>query len=535
MPADSSLMKELCRYDPGTYADVIYRNALLHPDREAFVYGRERVTFLEFNARVNALIHALHSLGLVKGDVIGILSWNCLDCCDVYGAAMKGGFIASPFNPRLQPAELEYLINYSEAKVLFVGPEVRDAVEALRPGLPNLTRLISLEGPAPGMIPHEECLREGRSREPDSGVGEDDPFIIFYTSGTTGLPRGALYTHFRKLDECRTKSVQLGAREGDRHVMVLPLFHIGGWSHFWTMFYLGGCNVIMPQRSFDPAATLEAVQSERATDIHIVPTQLVALLGREDQGNYDLGSLKRIWYAASPMPVELLRRGIEAFGPIFMQCYGQSESGPDITFLSMEEHDLGDPSLDQSILGSCGRPCKGVQVRIIDRDGNDLAPLEVGEIVVRSKRVMKEYWRRPDDTREAFAGGWLHTGDMAYHDSRGYIFIVDRKKDMIITGGENVYPREVEEVLYGHPSVEEAAVIGVPDPYWVERVHAVIVLRPGASLTQEEVKRFTKERLAAYKCPKTCDFVPSLPKNPQGKILKRELAALYGSNQEEKV
>ncbi|MFP3928438.1 MAG: acyl-CoA synthetase [Desulfobacteraceae bacterium] len=533
MQADSTLIRELCRYNIGTYADVIYRNALLHPDLEAFVYGRERVTFSGFNARVNALIHTLNLMGFGKGDVIGLLSWNCLECCDVYGAAMKGGFIASPFNPRLQAEELEYLINYSESKVLFVGPELWEMVEKLQPRLPNVSRFISLEGSGPGMIPYRECLREGAGKEPNALVGEEDPFIIFYTSGTTGLPRGALYTHFRKLDECRTKSVQLGAREGDRHIMVLPLFHIGGWSHFWTMFYLGGCNIIMPERSFDPAATLEAVHHEQATDIHIVPTQLVALLAREDLSGYDLTSLKRIWYAASPMPVEILRRGIEAFGPIFMQCYGQSESGPDITFLSMEEHDLSNPSLDKAILGSCGRPCRGVHVRIIDQDDKDLGPFEVGEIVVRSKRVMKEYWNRPEETREAFAGGWLHTGDMGYYDKRGYIFIVDRKKDMIISGGENIYPREIEEILYKLPEIEEVAVIGVPDPYWVERVHAVIVLKKGEKLTQEEVKEFSKKNLAAYKCPKTCEFVKSLPKNPQGKILKRELAALYKNDKEQ--
>jgi long-chain acyl-CoA synthetase len=525
------ILKELCRYNSGTYAEMIYRNALLYPDSEVFVYGNDRITFSGFNGRVNGLIHALTSMGVKKGDVLGILSWNSLECTDVFGAAMKGGFIASPFNPRLQADELQYLIDYSEANVLFVGPELIEAIEKLRPRLKKVSHFIALEKPNPAMITHRELLKNNTDTEPDVQVEEADPFIIFYTSGTTGLPRGALYTHFRKMEECRTKAHQLCLEEGDRHIMILPLFHIGGWSHFWTFFYAGGCNVIMSQKSFDPAATLHAIHDEKVTDIHIVPTQLVAILALDNLESFKLSRLKRILYAASPMPVELLRRGIQVFGPIFMQCYGQSESGPDITFLSSWEHDVLDKSpQQQAILGSCGRPCKTVHVRIVDRENNDLGPSEVGEIILKSRRVMQEYWHKPDETQETIVDGWLHTGDMGYYDEKGYIFIVDRKKDMIITGGENVFPREVEEILYKLPAVQEAAVIGIPDPYWVEKVHAVIVLREGTQSTQEEVKKFCKGHLADYKCPKSVEFVSSLPKNPQGKILKRELSARYKKN-----
>ncbi len=519
------ILKELSRYNVGTYADVIYRNALLNGEKEAFVYGKgERITFAGFNGRVNSLIQSLTSMGVRKGDVLGILSWNRLECNDVCGAAMKGGFIASPFNPRLQGEELTYLINYSEANTVFVGPELYGTVSELRPHLKKVRHLICLEGPASGMIPYQELLQGDHDREPDPVVEEEDPFIIFYTSGTTGLPRGALYTHFRKMEEARTKAEQIAVEEGDRHVMVLPLFHIGGWSHYWAFFYAGACNVIMPQRNFDPAATLQVIQDEKATDLHIVPTQLVAMLALDNSGKYDLGSLKRIWYAASPMPTEILRQGIDRFGQIFMQGYGQSESGPDITFLSIKDHQVLDrPIEEQGILASCGKPFRTVHVRIVDEDNNDLGPGDVGEIVVKSKRVMKEYWHMPEETREAFTDGWLHTGDMGYYDEKGYIFIVDRKKDMIITGGENVYPREVEEVLYRHPAISEASVIGLPDPYWVEKVHAVVVLKKGMSATQEEIIRFCKGHLAGYKTPKSVEFVSSLPKNPQGKILKREI------------
>lgn len=529
-------LRELCRFAIGTWADIIYRNALLYPEDEVFIYGKERITFAQFNGRVNRLIHALHSMGVKKGDGIGISSWNCLEYTDVYGAAMKGGFIISPLSPRLQASELEYLINYSEINTLFVGRELVELVNQLRPRLPKVENYISLEGPAPEMISHQDLLLAHSNEEPDVKVKEEDPFLIFYTSGTTGVPRGALYTEGRNIENTRTKVLQLGVETGDKHIMILPLFHVGGYSHFWAFFYVGGSNVIMPQRSFDPASTLQAVQEERATDLHIVPTHLVTMLTLPNISQYDLGSLKRIWYAASPMPTELLRRGMERFGPIFMQGYGQSESGPEITFFPKKSHQvLGKPKEEQKVLASCGQPCVGVHVRIVDENNNDVKSHVVGEVVVQSKMVMVQYWHKPDETRDVMVDGWLHTGDMGYYDERGYIYLVDRKKDMIVTGGENVYPREVEEVLYRHPSVAEAAVIGVPDDLWIERVHAVVVLKEGQHTTGNEITEFCKQNLARYKAPKSVEFVESLPKNPQGKILKRELRGKYWTRLERKI
>jgi long-chain acyl-CoA synthetase len=533
---DKLILKELCRYNIGTFADIVYRNALLHADREAFVYGPQRITFSQFNARVNSLIHALQSLGVKKGDGIGILSWNCLEYADFYGAAMKGGFIASPFNPRLNTEELDYLINYSRAKVLFVGPELVETVTGLRSRLSKVKHYISLEGAAPNMIPQSELLATYPSDEPDTDVDRDDPYLIFYTSGTTGVPRGALYTHRRKLDNYRIKALEIGVKASDRHIMVLPFFHIGGDSQVWPFFYVGGCNVLMPQRSFDPGATLQIIQDEKATDIQIVPTQLYAMLSREDLKQYDLSSLKRIYYAASPMPVALLRQGLEKFGPIFAQGYGQTESGPQICALPPEAHEvLGRPAEEQEVLGSCGQPSIGVHARIVDEENNDVAPRAVGEIIVQSDSIMVEYWHKPEDTREAIVDGWLHTGDLGYYDEKGFIYIVDRKKDMIVSGGENVYPREIEEVLYRHPAIAEVAVIGIPDPVWVERVHAIVVLKEHAAAEEKELITFCKEHMASYKAPKSIEFVDALPKNPQGKILKRELRERYWAGEKRRV
>ncbi|MFC1948716.1 class I adenylate-forming enzyme family protein [Chloroflexota bacterium] len=518
------ILKELSRYKIGTYAYLLHRHSLLIPDREAFVYGSERVTFSEFNSRVNSLVHALQANGVKKGDSIGILAWNCLDYVIVYGAAMKGGYILSRFNPRLGADELEYLINYSEAGTLFVGLEFVDMAASLRPRLSRVKNFISLEDRAPEMMYIQDLLAGYPGDEPDVRVEEDDYLHIIYTSGTTGVPRGALYTHRRVWDDNRTLIINVGIQPGDRHVQVSPLFHIAGDTHFRAFLYIGGCTVIT--KFFDPAEVLQIIQDEKITYIDFVPTHLIAMLSLPDVAKYDVSSLKMMWYGASPMPLEVLKKGMETFGPIFAQGYGQSESGPAISHLSREEHDvLGKP--EQKILASVGQPDIGVQVRVVDEKNNDVEPGEVGEITVRSQHTMLEYWKKPEDTAETIVDGWLHTGDMGYYDEQGYVYIVDRKKDMIISGGENVYPREVEEVLYKHPAVEEAAVFGIPDPYWVEKVHAVVALKRGGSATADELIAFCKKNLASYKAPKSVEFVDSLPKNPSGKIMKRELRQKY--------
>ena len=338
------------------------------------------------------------------------------------------------------------------------------------------------------------------------------------------------------MDDTRRFPVAMSLEQGDKHIQIMPLFHVGGTKNFWGYFYVGGSNIIMPQISFDPVATLQAIQDEKATDIHIVPTHLAAFLAMPDVDKYDLSSLKRMFYAASPMPVELLKRGMEKWGPIFMQFYGSSESGPNVTVLSKKQHDVvNKPPEEQKILASCGFPHIGVHVRIVDEHDEDVEPGVVGEIIVKSKAIPKEWWHRPEETAETFVNGWVHTGDMGRYDEKGYIYIVDRKKDMIVSGGENVYPREVEEVLYQHPAVQEAAIIGIPDPYWVESVHAVVVLRQGADASAEELISFCKERLARYKAPKSVEFAGTLPKTPSGKILKREIREKYWQGKERKI
>jgi long-chain acyl-CoA synthetase len=526
------LLRELSRYDLGTFADIIYRNAILYPDSEAFVYGSERVSFKRFNERVNRLIHGLQALGIQKGDIIGILSWNRLEYPEAFGAAMKGGFILAHFNPRLQAEELIHVINDSEARVVFLGPEFVEIVDRIHKRLSKAELFLTFGDAEGRMIAYREVLESHSDEEPEPVVKEEDPFTIFYTSGTTGVPRGGIYTHKQKMENTSMKALDIGVEFGDRHLVVLPMFHIGGDSHIWPFFLMGGCNVIMPRPSFDPAEALQMIAEEQITDVHIVPTQLISLLNLPDIEQYDLHCLKRIWYAASPMPTEVLKRGLSVFGPVFMQGYGQTESGPDVTFLNKASHrDAIGSAETQSVLASCGQPCIRVHVRIVDEAGRDVEAGKIGEIIVESKRIMTEYWRKPDETKETIRDGWLYTGDMGYYDEKGFIYIADRKKDMIITGGENVYPKQVEDVLYRHPAVKETAVIGVPDPYWVERVHALVILQENAQATEEDVINFCRKHIAHYKAPKSVEFVESLPKNPQGKILKREIRSKYWKQQ----
>lgn len=525
MMSNEYLLRELSRYNIGTYADIIYRHSLLSPEKEAYIYESKRITHLEYNARVNSIISAMNKLSVKKGDVIGILAQNCLEYADFYGAAMKGGFIASPFNSRLQASELEYIVNYSEAKVIFVGPEFRDVIHELTPHIPGVKKFIALEKDETGMVSYDELLSYPRE-EPDVQITEDDPVLIIFTSGTTGVPRGALYTQGRLYDDSRTLIIDVGLQANDKLLMITPLFHIAGNTWLRIFLYMGASCVI--QKSFNAENTLKTTQEEKITHISLVPTQTIAMLNLTNRDDYDISSLKYMWYGASPMPLEVVKKTLNTWGTVVAEGYGQSESGPAISHLSREEHDVLDKSeAEQKKLMSAGQPDIGVHVRIVDDNDNDVKQGEMGEIVVQSKHTMIGYWKKPQDTETTMVNGWLHTGDIGYFDEQGYIYIVDRKKDMIISGGENIFPREVEEVLYKHPSVLEATVIGIPDPYWVEKVHAVITLKPGMKAIPDEFKDYCKKYLAGYKVPKSVEIVDALPKNAAGKIMKRELRDKY--------
>ncbi|MBI5249677.1 MAG: long-chain-fatty-acid--CoA ligase [Desulfomonile tiedjei] len=515
------ILKELSKYEIGTYAEILYRNALFYPDREAFSCDGKSLTFRSFNSRVNRIIRALQDLGLRKGDVIGVLSWNSMEYAEIFGAAMKGGFVISPFNARLQLEELRSLVQYSEAKAIFVGPEFTRMAKIMLEAIPGDRYWISFTEAEDRLLSYSRLLENAPDEEPSVRVERNDPLFIFFTSGTTGTPKGAVYTHARAIEDTKTYVMMNCIQPSSRFLMIMPFFHIGGAKVFWSYFYVGASHVIM--KSFDAAATLKAIDEEVITDIHIVPTHLTAFFSVSDFEKYNVQSLKRVFYAASPMPVELLKKGLQVLGPVFAQGYGSTETGPNVCCLRLDEHQAIDgTSAKYNVLFSCGRPNLGVQVRVVDQADEDLGPGRIGEIVVRGN-TMIEYWHEPEETEDTVKADWTHTGDMGYYDELGFIYIADRKKDMIISGGENVYPREVEEVLYQHPGIKEAAVIGLSDPYWVERVHAVVVPKNSGSLSEQEVIAFCKSKIAGYKIPKTVEFVSELPKTPAGKVLKRKL------------
>jgi len=523
------ILKESSKHKVGLTGDVILRNALFDGNREAFIYGNQKITFSQYNDRVNSLIHALHDMGVKKGAVVGVLSWNCLEYADVFGATGKGGFILAPFNARLGAKELEYLINDSGADVLFVGPELAEVVTALKPRIPKVRHFISFEGSLPGMESCADLRASYPTTEPDVEVADDDPLLLMYTSGTTGVPKGALYIHAQWREDILSHLIEMPIQPEEKGLLIMPYFHVGGAIWHSVFLYRGTANVIL--KFFDPKAALRVIQEEKVTSIQVVPTHIVALLDFPELKEYDTSSLKRVKYVGSPMPVELLKRAIGVWGPIFFQGYGQTESGPDITFLKEKDHDVLDkPVAEQKRLLSCGRPVIDVHVRIVDDDGKDVPVGGIGEIIVKSRHIMKEYWNKPKETMATVVDGWLHTRDMGYYDEEGYIYLVDRKDDMIISGGENIYPREVEEVLYQHPAVLECAVFGIPDPKWVEAVHATVSLKKGVMATPEELIEFCKKNVARYKAPKSIEIVPEIPKSATGKILKKEMKKKWWSS-----
>jgi acyl-CoA synthetase (AMP-forming)/AMP-acid ligase II len=528
------ILKESCRHTVGLSGDIILRNALFRGKQEAFIYGDQRITFNQYNDRVNSLIHALHDMGMKNGDVIGVVSWNCLDYADVFGVAGKGGFIVSPFNARASAKELEYLINDCGTSTLFVGPELADMVNILKPNIPKVKYFISFEVSLPGMLSHADLQARYPTHEPDVEVKDDSPLLLLYTSGTTGVPKGALYTHGRWREDILDHLIEMPIKPEDKGLLIMPYFHIGGTIWHSVFFHRGASNVIM--KSFDPKATLQAIEDERITSLCVVPTHIAVLLDLPELNRYDTSSIKRVKYVGSPMPAELLKKAISIWGPIFLQAYGQTESGPDIAFLKEEEHDVIDrPPREQGRLLSCGRPALDVHVRIVDDKGNDVPVGEIGEIIVQSRHIMKEYWNKPKQTTDTIVDGWLHTGDMGRYDKEGFIYLADRKHDMIISGGENIYPREVEEVLYQHPAVFECAVFGIPAPKWVETVHAVVSLKKGAEVTPEELIEFCKKNIARYKAPKSIEIVQEIPKSATGKILKKEIRKNYWLGTERRI
>jgi long-chain acyl-CoA synthetase len=490
-------------------ASIVTDTATATPDGVAIRLGPLELTYAELDDRSARLAALLREQGLEQGDRVGVMLPNVLEFPISYYGALRAGCVVVPMNVLLKRREIAFYLEDSGTKLLLAWHAFAD--EARAGAADAGVELIEVEPES-----FAELLGE---RGPASGLAEtvpEDTAVILYTSGTTGKPKGAELTHFnlRRNSDIAARTTS-AVKAGDVVLGALPLFHSFGQTvSMNASLRVGATLTLLPK--FDPGAALEIMDRERVTHFYGVPTMYGTLLHHPERMSYDTSALRICITGGASMPVEVLRGFEEAFGCELLEGYGLSETSP----VACVNHP-GQPRKP----GSIGVPIEEVEMKVVDENDEELPQGEVGEIVIRGHNIMKGYWRRPEETEETMRGGWFHSGDMARIDEDGYFFIVDRKKDLIIRGGYNVYPREVEEVLYEHPKIREAAVLGVPHDEWGEEIGAAVVLHEGEELTPEEVGEYVKERIAAYKYPRIVWFLEELPKGPTGKILKREIEA----------
>lgn len=495
---------------------ILDRNLDRWPDREVITFGDRRITNRELHGRVNALAAGLASLGIERGDVVALLLYNCPEFLETVFAANKLGAIFLPMNYRLASAEWEYILGHAGAKAIVSEPEFQPGVDDIAPNLSGLSRRLMVGGGSEGWLEFERLVESNRGAiVPTAEVGEDDVQRLMYTSGTTSRPKGVKISYGNLLWKNIGHILEFGINSSDRTEIAGPLYHVGGLDlPADVVLYAGGTVVIL--RKFEAIPVLETIQREEPTNIWLAPAMVNMLLAVPELKSYDLSSIRFIINGGEKMPVPLIERILEAFpNAWFADAYGLTETVSGDTFLD-REHVI-------SKIGSVGKPVLHLAVRIVDDDGNDLPANQTGEIALKGPKVFKGYWRDDEATAKAIRGGWFHTGDVGRIDEDGYLYIDDRKKDMILSGGENIASPEVERALYEHEAVQEAAVIGVPDPRWGEVPKAFVVLKAGAEVTAEELIEFCRGRLARFKAPKHVEFIAELPRNPSGKVLKREL------------
>lgn len=497
--------------------DMLARNARRFGAKAALVSGDVRLTYTQLNDRVNRLASALAGRGVRKGSKVAVMAYNSHRLVEAYFACNKLGAVVVPVNYRMVAAEVQYVLAHSDAEVLLFGEHFADVARATAVGT-----LIQMSEAAPAFaLCYEALVAAGAPVEPDVDIDDDDDAFLMYTSGTTGFPKGALLTHKNLWVNTANWIIEIGISSDSVWTAGLPLFHIGGLNGVLPFFFIGGTVAFETGgTSFDPIRTLRLMSAEKVTHCNFVPTMWQQILD-QDRSAYDLSSLRMAMWGASMAPLRLLDDMCRAFPGIeIVNAFGQTEMSSNTTFLR------GKDAVRK--MGSVGHPLVNVEVRVVDDQDRDVAPGEVGEIVYRGPTVLKEYYKDPAATAEAMSGGWFHSGDLVRADAEGYLYVVDRKKDMIISGGENIYPAEVERAIGAHPAVREVAVIGVADPKWVETPKAVVVVREGFTLTRDEVIEHCRKQMASYKKPSYVAFVRELPRNAAGKVLRRELRRLHG-------
>jgi long-chain acyl-CoA synthetase len=506
----------------GDLSFPLARAARLRPEAPAVVDGSRQVTYRELERRVDALGASLGRLRVESGGRVGVLALNSLAHVECFLGVPAAGRVVVSLNIRLAEDELAFIVDDAEIEVLVTDVEHLERARALLARCRSLRTLV-LDAPDPtGCVPYEELVVGGRvdaKLPPASGLA-----TISYTGGTTGRPKGVMLSHANLLANARHNLRATGHSEADRWLHVCPMFHVAGTANLLAATWVGALQVVMPR--FDAQAVVETIERERITHTVLVPTMLGMLLDHPALATADLGSLRHLQYAASPISPELQRRVLDTLDCDVAQFYGMTEAAPTVTHLSPVDHrrgHAGDEPYAQR-LRSIGTPVVGVEAEVRDPEGVVAPAGDVGELWVRGPNVMLGYWRRPEATKAAFEGGWYRTGDAAYADPDGYLFVVDRLKDMIITGGENVYSIEVEAALLSHPAVLEAAVFGIPDDRWGEAVHAVVTVRDTLAVDQEELIAHCRALLAGFKIPRAIELRDEpLPKSGAGKVLKTEL------------
>lgn len=500
------------------------RSKDIYPDKTSVIYERQRISFRELNTQSNRIGNALVSWGVRKGDRIGLLFHNSPEFVEIFLGAVKIGAICVPLNFRLVGRELDYIINNSGIRVLFLGEEYMEKISGIRKTLKNVEYYVvsgqSIPAPMQSFL---TFVDEATDEEPGVLVNEEDVATIVYTSGTTGKPKGAVITHKNIIWCVVGYIIDKNVQTSDVALVVTPLFHVGGLINLLTNIFLG--STIVLHRQFDPAAVMEAIEKEKITIIPtMAPTMYTMLLQIPDLMHYDISSIRAIMSGGATIPVETKKSIQKLFVNAKTQdTYGLTESTAGATTLKFD--------YVISKASSVGKPLFSIKAKVVTEKGEDVKPGEVGEIILSGPTVMKGYYNDPEATKDVIRDGWLYSGDLGRVDEDGFIYVVDRKKDMIISGGENIYPREIEEILYTHPKILEAAVIGVPDKMWGESVKAVVVLKSGEEMSEKEVIEFCKTNLAGYKKPRSVNFISSLPKTSSGKILKQTLRDSYSSQQ----
>lgn len=505
--------------------EMLARVARIKPDVEALVFEDRRYSYREFDARVNRLTNGLKGRGIGRGDKVAQLLFNCSELVESYFAVCRLGAVNVPLNFRLIGPEILYQVTNSETRLLIFGEEFTSVIDEIRGEIPDVA-LVCVGGNVPEFAePFGEVFASGDESPPDVAVHDDEPAFIMYTSGTTGRPKGAVLTHKNQMINIINCTMEIlpviGTMEDHRVQFVAPLFHEAALAY--TLFAFSTSSTVCILKFFEPHKVLQQIQDERMTATLQVPVMSTMLMNTPELDSYETSSLQFYLTGAAILPTETRHQINRAFpGVKLFDVFGQTEMSPATCMMK--------PDDAERKTASVGKPIVNVEVRVVDDDDNEVPVGEVGEIVYRGPTTMKEYYRNPEATGEALRNGWFHSGDLVCRDEEGFVYVVGRKKDMIISGGENIYSAEIEDAIYLHPKVHEAAVIGTYDEVWGEAVMAVVVPKPGEELTEEEVIEWCGERLASYKKPKRVDFVDALPRNAAMKVLKYELRERYGKS-----